>query len=96
MSSASKQLIFSTILSSFLSTSGFDTKIAELASTTVESSISVFNTIASDLLPTPSKSHYTFNLRDLAKIFQGEKDSCERQIMSLFFDSQYLLLLLNA
>ena len=37
----------------------------------VESSIRLFQTLKSMLLPTPSKSHYTFNSRDLAKVFQG-------------------------
>ena len=37
----------------------------------VMSSIEVYKTVCASLLPTPSKSHYTFNLRDLSKIFQG-------------------------
>eukprot|EP00294_Goniomonas_avonlea_P007519 CAMPEP_0114565520 /NCGR_PEP_ID=MMETSP0114-20121206/14353_1 /TAXON_ID=31324 /ORGANISM="Goniomonas sp, Strain m" /LENGTH=1925 /DNA_ID=CAMNT_0001751771 /DNA_START=60 /DNA_END=5835 /DNA_ORIENTATION=- len=38
---------------------------------TVEAAIAVYNACSESLLPTPSRSHYTFNLRDLAKVFQG-------------------------
>jgi dynein heavy chain, axonemal len=34
-------------------------------------SLQIYHRCLKELLPTPSKSHYTFNLRDLARIFQG-------------------------
>ncbi|XP_050431121.1 dynein axonemal heavy chain 1-like [Adelges cooleyi] len=37
----------------------------------LQMSLDVYKTISSDLLPTPAKTHYTFNLRDLSKVFQG-------------------------
>lgn len=37
----------------------------------VDATIRVYSTITSQLLPTPARSHYTFNLRDLSKVFQG-------------------------
>jgi dynein heavy chain len=37
----------------------------------VSATIEVFRTVSDRLLPTPAKSHYTFNLRDLSKVIQG-------------------------
>eukprot|EP00606_Chrysophyceae_sp_TOSAG23-5_P000891 GSChrysophyteH2.ASY1.ANO1.1126.1 assembled CDS len=42
-----------------------------LAEKMVHSSVDIYMRIQKELLPTPSKSHYTFNLRDLSKVFQG-------------------------
>ena len=33
--------------------------------------LSVYEKVKTELLPTPSKSHYTFNLRDIWRVFQG-------------------------
>uniref|UniRef100_A0A4W5QVG2 Dynein axonemal heavy chain 1 n=1 Tax=Hucho hucho TaxID=62062 RepID=A0A4W5QVG2_9TELE len=60
MEDASKKKIFSTIL-----------EIQPLNGPLVDATIRVYATITSQLLPTPAKSHYTFNLRDLSKVFQG-------------------------
>lgn len=46
-------------------------QIANLNEPLVDATIYVYSTITSQLLPTPAKSHYTFNLRDLSKVFQG-------------------------
>ncbi len=37
----------------------------------VDASVAMYRRVELELLPTPAKSHYTFNLRDLSKVFQG-------------------------
>lgn len=69
MSDQSKTIIFGSILRTYLTP--FDNQLVGFTDCIVKSSIELFSTIVAELLPTPSKSHYTFNLRDLAKIFQG-------------------------
>ena len=69
MSDESLCLIFSTILSNFLST--FEPSVLAEVNGIVQSTVSVYNTILTDLRPTPAKPHYTFNMRDISKVFQG-------------------------
>ena len=65
----SLDLIFSTILGGFLNK--FPSEITSLTSSLVNASIAIYDTIRKELLPTPNKSHYTFNLRDLSKVITG-------------------------
>jgi len=67
----SLERIFSTITGSFISANFQGEEYSALTQPIVEATIEVYDTIARELLPTPAKSHYTFNLRDLAKVFQG-------------------------
>merc|ERR1739841_121270 len=61
--------IFETILSSFVSK--YFGNLSSLVHPIITSTVEMYNTVRTELLPTPSKSHYTFNLRDLGKVFQG-------------------------
>ena len=61
--------IFGSILNGFYVTFSQDVKL--LSKAIVESSIEIFGEICETMLPTPSKAHYTFNLRDVSKVFQG-------------------------
>ena len=46
-------------------------KLASYGADIVASSVHMYAELTAQLLPTPAKSHYTFNLRDLSKVFQG-------------------------
>jgi dynein heavy chain len=78
MSDASKAVIFGSILINYFTP--FDGGIVSMTDDIVRASIDLFATIVRELLPTPSKSHYTFNLRDLAKVFQGMLMSDQKKL----------------
>jgi dynein heavy chain len=61
--------LFTVILQHFLKR--FPAEVTELIPSLVNGVISVYGLIKKNLLPTPKKSHYTFNLRDISKVFQG-------------------------
>eukprot|EP00752_Nemacystus_decipiens_P017827 g15983.t1 len=65
LSTGSLNRIFQAILGGFLQAIVPD--LNDLTEPLVAASVKIYERIASELLPTPAKSHYTFNLRDLSK-----------------------------
>lgn len=45
--------------------------ICQMTSSIVEASLSLYKSTLVSFLPTPTKCHYMFNLRDFAKVIQG-------------------------
>ncbi|XP_055375876.1 dynein axonemal heavy chain 2 [Condylostylus longicornis] len=61
--------IFGTILKQ--KTSDFMNDIRLSWKSMAEATFDLYNSVKSKMLPTPTKSHYLFNLRDISKIYQG-------------------------
>ena len=70
-SDAAIKTILTTILGGFLADWAPDLKA--LCSPLVTCAVEAYNRVSAELLPTPAKSHYTFNLRDLSKVAQVQK-----------------------
>mmetsp|Transcript_9795 Transcript_9795/g.9588 ORF Transcript_9795/g.9588 Transcript_9795/m.9588 type:complete len:118 (+) Transcript_9795:1120-1473(+) len=70
LSQQSMKVIFASILQGFLlqnDSSGLDI----FADPIIKASVEIYIKTIKDFLPTPTKSHYTFNLRDMSKVIQG-------------------------
>lgn len=61
--------IFGTMLTQHLCDFTEDLKLVgkEITATTID----LYNKVVTKMLPTPTKIHYLFNLRDISKVFQG-------------------------
>lgn len=81
--------IFGGIIVGFFS--DFAKTIQSLTEPVVLAAVTLYDRISQELLPTPTKSHYVFNLRDLSKCIQGvlQADSSsftsQAQILRLFY-----------
>lgn len=65
------QKIFGTLVDWWMKKNNFNANIQKLKHPMVVATIDIYDTVQRELLPTPAKSHYTFNLRDVSKVFQG-------------------------
>ncbi|KFQ84496.1 Dynein heavy chain 7, axonemal, partial [Phoenicopterus ruber ruber] len=63
--------IFSTVVAFYLRTSEFSSEFLTTGNQIVTATLEVYKKAIKNLLPTPAKSHYTFNLRDFSRVIHG-------------------------
>lgn len=61
--------IFGTLINQKLQ--DFEEDIKQLGDIITQATLDVYDAVVTNLLPTPAKNHYVFNLRDMTKVFQG-------------------------
>ncbi len=52
-------------------TPAFSSSVLQLTEKIVKATVESYMALSKELRPTPSKCHYTYNLRDVSKVFQG-------------------------
>lgn len=83
--------IFTTIANWHFAKPGFDHSFKDLGSAIVKATLSSYRTAMKELLPTPAKSHYTFNLRDFSRVIQGVLMLSPSTAQSPEVDKSYIL-----
>ncbi|KAL3685151.1 hypothetical protein R1sor_003173 [Riccia sorocarpa] len=68
---ASLTTVFETLIDWWVRKSRMPHEMSVNGKLLVAASIDIYRAIQRELLPTPAKSHYTYNMRDLSKVFQG-------------------------
>jgi dynein heavy chain, axonemal len=63
--------IFSTLLNTYLKTQSYPPDYFIFANNVVNATLQIYKEAANNLLPTPAKSHYIFNLRDFSRVILG-------------------------
>ncbi|XP_074244239.1 dynein axonemal heavy chain 2 isoform X4 [Saimiri boliviensis] len=61
--------IFGTMINQKLQ--DFEEEVKPIGNVVTEATLDMYNTVVQRFLPTPTKIHYLFNLRDISKVFQG-------------------------
>ncbi|KAG5475488.1 hypothetical protein LSCM1_03608 [Leishmania martiniquensis] len=58
-------------LSEWILSRGFPSRLRGLSAPLVAATVELYTILVENLKPSPERSHYTFNLRDVSKVFQG-------------------------
>ena len=83
-SDATMTHIFSTILQKNMTKNNFSSEVSGLVDSLVKATLSIYRKASTSLLPTPQKSHYVFNLRDISRVIKGlllvQSKTCSKRI----------------
>ncbi|KER25823.1 hypothetical protein T265_06797 [Opisthorchis viverrini] len=92
--------IFSTLMLTYMRVQEFSSEYISMGQVMVNSTLEVYKAAMENLLPTPAKSHYLFNLRDFSRVILGicliKKDRVEdkktfarlwtHEVMRVYYD----------